>query len=79
MTLTTVGLAIGVGLALVGLALVLAHLWTRYEMSGPVATPLPRRRYPRDRCQVCGKPFAVTSKGLWRHKCTARPGTIYQG
>jgi len=38
--------------------------------------PAPRvqRRYPRGVCPVCGGAFAVTSRGVYKHRC--RPAVI---
>jgi hypothetical protein len=53
------------------LALVFVRLYAGllgWFFPAPASTPR-RRRYARGVCSVCGGTFAMTSKGLWAHRC----------
>ena len=57
------------------LAGLLTRAWRELQRVNPLA-PAPRvqRRYPRGVCPVCGRAFAVTSRGVYKHRC--RPAVI---
>jgi hypothetical protein len=42
--------------------------WLDSLISSP-APPVPRRAYTKEPCPACHKLLAVSSRGVWRHKC----------
>lgn len=41
-----------------------------FRLTEPPKLP---KRYARQNCLICGGTFAISSKGIWKHKCARKP------